>query len=70
MMEYRHFTLNRWTFKNDALKALYERMSDVDKHEFDFDLWNVSYDNFSSFFYVKLMFVCTDGLASVYCDVR
>lgn len=44
LVEYRHFTLNRWSFKNDALKELYNRLSCVDKEQFDFNFWNVRFD--------------------------
>lgn len=42
MMEYKHFTMHRWSFKNDNLKALYKSLSESDKETFDFDIWNVS----------------------------
>uniref|UniRef100_A0A336MDU5 Fatty acyl-CoA reductase n=1 Tax=Culicoides sonorensis TaxID=179676 RepID=A0A336MDU5_CULSO len=43
MYEYRHFTLNPWRFKNDHLKKLHERLSEIDKKEFDFNLWNMDW---------------------------
>lgn len=45
-MEYKHFTLHRWSFKNDNLKALYKSLTEADKETFDFDLWNVSNASF------------------------
>lgn len=42
MMQYKHFTIHRWSFNNGNLKALYKSLTESDKETFDFDIWNVS----------------------------
>lgn len=49
MLEYKHFTMHRWTFKNGNLKALFKSLTDSDRETFDFDIWHVSNNLFKTY---------------------
>lgn len=56
-MEFKHFTLNRWVFRNDTLRALHKSMTEIDRKTFDFDIWDVSIELLPQYISESLMLI-------------
>ena len=41
-----YFSSQQWNFKNDASQRLVEKLNEVDKKKFDFDLKNLDWNDF------------------------